>query len=82
MIMTPCTSMAFPHIIYHVKDSTLDPRAKKFIFLGFDSSVKGYRLWCPKLKKIIHSHDVMNMNILSCLPSRWRLVYSRVVCSK
>ena len=81
--MTPCTYKVFPHILYHVKDSKLDPRAKKSIFLGFDSSVKGFRLWCPKSKKIIHSHDVTNMNMrLSSLPSSWRLAHSKVVCSK
>ena len=32
---------------YHVKESKLDPRAKKAIFLCFSSRIKGYRLWCP-----------------------------------
>ena len=40
---------------YHVKDSKLDSRAKKAIFLDFGSGVKGYRLWCTETKKIIHS---------------------------
>jgi hypothetical protein len=43
---------------FHVKDSKLDPRAKKAVFLGFSTSVKGYRLWCPELKKVILSQDV------------------------
>ena len=41
-----------------MKDSKLDLRAKKAIFLGFSSGVKGYRLWCTETKKIIHSQDV------------------------
>ncbi|KAE8684117.1 hypothetical protein F3Y22_tig00111151pilonHSYRG00072 [Hibiscus syriacus] len=43
---------------YHVKESKLDPRAKKAIFMGITSGVKGYRLWCPETKKIIFSRDV------------------------
>ena len=43
---------------YHVKESKLDPRAKKALFMGITSGVKGYRLWCLETKKIIHSRDV------------------------
>ncbi|KAK4428874.1 hypothetical protein Salat_1187300 [Sesamum alatum] len=43
---------------YHVKESKLDPRAKKAIFLGITSGIKGYRLWCPEMKKIIFNTDV------------------------
>ena len=43
---------------YHVKDSKLDPKAKKAIFLGSGLGMKGYRLWCIETKKIIHSQDV------------------------
>ena len=43
---------------YHVKESRLDPRAKKALFIGVTSGVKGYRLWCLSSKKIIPSRDV------------------------
>ncbi|CAL9014787.1 unnamed protein product, partial [Prunus brigantina] len=36
----------------------LDPRAKKALFMGFSTGVKGYRLWCPDEKKIVVSRDV------------------------
>ena len=44
---------------YHVKESKLDPRAKKALFMGVTSGVKGYRLWCLSSKKIISSRDVI-----------------------
>ena len=43
---------------YHIKESKLDPRAKKALFMGVTLGVKGYRLWCLSLKKIISSRDV------------------------
>lgn len=43
---------------YHVKESKLDPRAKKALFMGITSRIKGYRLWCPETKKTIFSRDV------------------------
>ncbi|KAG8500107.1 hypothetical protein CXB51_003710 [Gossypium anomalum] len=43
---------------YHVKESKLDPRAKKVLFLGITDGVKGYRLWCPDIRKIVFSRDV------------------------
>ncbi|PON66676.1 Ribonuclease H-like domain containing protein [Parasponia andersonii] len=43
---------------YHVKESKLDPRAKKALFMSISSGVKGYRLWCLSSKKILFSRDV------------------------
>ena len=43
---------------YHVKESKLDPRAKKALFMGITGGVKRYCLWCPVTKKIIFSRDV------------------------
>ena len=43
---------------YHVKESKLDPRAKKALFMGVTSGVKGYQLWCLSWKKIIYSKDI------------------------
>ena len=31
----------------HVNNGKLEPRSLKCIFLGYKSSVKGYKLWCP-----------------------------------
>ena len=50
-------------VYYHVKESKLDPRAKKALFMGVTSGVKGYRLWCLSSKKIISSRDVTLMNL-------------------
>ncbi|KAG8502301.1 hypothetical protein CXB51_002217 [Gossypium anomalum] len=43
---------------YHVKESKLDPREKKALFMGITSGVKGFRLWCLDTKKMIGSRDV------------------------
>ena len=43
---------------YHIKESKLDSRAKKAIFMGNTSRVKDFHLWCPETKKVIFSRDV------------------------
>ena len=59
-------------VYYHVKDSKLDPRAKKTIFLGFGLCVKGYRLWCTETKKIFIVEMLHLINLsLSSLLIRW-----------
>ena len=39
--------------------SKLDSRSRKCIFIGFEKSVKGYRLWDPNLKKTVTNKDVI-----------------------
>jgi len=41
-----------------VNNGKLAPRAVKCMFLGYASESKGYRMWCPKSKKVIQSRDV------------------------
>ncbi|KAG8479822.1 hypothetical protein CXB51_029312 [Gossypium anomalum] len=41
-----------------MEESKLDPRAKKALFIGITSRVKGFRLWCLGTKKMICSRDV------------------------
>ena len=31
----------------------------KCIFLGYKSCVKGYKLWCPEIKKLVIRRDVI-----------------------
>ena len=43
---------------YHVKEDKLDPKTRKYVFVGFKKGVKGYKIWDPKDKKFILSRDV------------------------
>ena len=45
-------------VYFHVEQRKLDSRAKKAVFMGFITGVKGYRLWCPDLKEIVLSRYV------------------------
>ncbi|CAB4286064.1 unnamed protein product [Prunus armeniaca] len=59
----PCIDYKYLHTFgclayYHVRESKLDPRAKKALFMGFSNGTKGYRLWCLIEKKFVVSRDV------------------------
>ena len=43
---------------YHVDEGKLDAKAKKAIFLGYATGVKGYRLWSIDDSKFVISRDV------------------------
>jgi hypothetical protein len=43
---------------FYVNEAKLEPRAKKYIFVGYPMNVKGYKLWCPNLLKFLISRDV------------------------
>nr|GEW87724.1 retrovirus-related Pol polyprotein from transposon TNT 1-94 [Tanacetum cinerariifolium] len=48
---------------YHVKESRLDLRAKKALFMGRTFGIKGNRLWCLEIKKTILAEMLPLMNI-------------------
>jgi hypothetical protein len=48
-----CTAYA------HVDNGKLEPRAIKCIFLGYQSGVKGYKLWNPQTQKVVISRNVI-----------------------
>ena len=44
---------------FSAKDGKVNPRAKKFVFLGVKRNIKGCKLWDLKNKKIMLSRHVM-----------------------
>ena len=42
-----------------VDNGKLESRSIKYVFCGYKSSVKGYKLWCLKAKKVIVNRDVI-----------------------
>lgn len=61
----------------HVNESKLKSRAKKCIFLGYVSRVKGFRLWCPdpKYPSLLLAEMLLLMNLL-CLTRERRMLES------
>ena len=43
----------------HVNNGKLELRSVKCLFMGYKPGVKGYKLWCPKSRKVIISRDVV-----------------------
>ncbi|KAG8490246.1 hypothetical protein CXB51_015516 [Gossypium anomalum] len=43
----------------HVDNRKLELRSIKCVFLGYKAGVKGYKLWCPKNRKVVISRDVV-----------------------
>ncbi|WVZ61695.1 hypothetical protein U9M48_011528 [Paspalum notatum var. saurae] len=48
-----CTAYA------HIDNGKLEPRAIKCIFLGYQTGVKGYKLWNPQTQKVVLSRNVI-----------------------
>ena len=51
-------SIAFAHVPDQ-KRSKLDDKSEKLVFIGYDASSKGYKLYNPKTKKVVVSRDVV-----------------------
>ena len=50
-------SIGYTHILDQER-SKLDHKSKRYIFIGYDSSSKGYKLYNPNSSKIVISRDV------------------------
>jgi hypothetical protein len=48
---------AYALVLKHQR-SKLDPKSKRYIFVGYGDGTKGYRLWDPTTHKIIINRDV------------------------
>ena len=44
---------------YYVKVDKLDPRERKYVFVGFKKGIKGYKVWDLKNRKFMLDRDVM-----------------------
>jgi hypothetical protein len=51
-----CT--AYVHIPSQVRTGKFSERARKGIFIGYEENGRGYRIWDPVDKKVLHSRDV------------------------
>jgi hypothetical protein len=61
-----CTAYA------HIDNRKLEPRAVKYLFLGYSSGVKGYKLWNPETRMTFMSRSVVfneSMMFTTSLPS-------------
>ena len=41
------------------KRTKLDGKLEKFIFIGYQNGLKGYKLWNPVTRKVVSSRDVV-----------------------
>ncbi|KAG8492942.1 hypothetical protein CXB51_012660 [Gossypium anomalum] len=55
------------HVYATVNNGKLEPRSIKCVFLGYKVGVKGYKLCCPKNRKVVISRDVI-FNETAMLP--------------
>ena len=51
-------SIAYVHVPDERREK-LDDKSERFIFIGYDSSSKGYKLYNPNNKKMVVSRDVV-----------------------
>lgn len=66
----------FGCIVYvHSQEGKLDPRAKKGVFVGYPSGVKGFRVWmieeekCTISRNVVFREDVMYKDIMNATTS-------------